>query len=99
MNYLTFPAWLARLFQRLHLRRTRLARLLRRRGVDTGAYLRAFPIVAIETQIACCYSCQSKALCDRALASRGHGRSRYSFCPNTSVVERYLALTRRGASG
>lgn len=94
MDYLTSPTWLARLMQGLYLRRSRMGRLLRRRGIDPGAYLRAFPIVALETQLARCYRCPAKALCDRALASRKHGRSRYSFCPNAPAVERFLALAR-----
>jgi hypothetical protein len=91
MSYLTYPNWLARLLQRWHLGRSRMGRLLRRRAIDVSAYLHAFPIVEIETQLARCYSCPCKGLCDRALQARGSGRSRYSFCPNTPFIQQFAS--------
>jgi hypothetical protein len=94
ISYLAYPSWLARLFQRWHLGRSRMGRLLQRRQVDVGAYLQASPILDIEAQLARCYACEHKPLCDRALASPAPGRSRYSFCPNSPAVERFVAAAR-----
>lgn len=89
MSDLNRPAWLIRALQRWHVYRSRLGRLLKRRNVAIAQYVRAFPIVEVETQLAACFSCHSKALCDRALRSRVPSRSRYTFCPNTRFIERY----------
>jgi hypothetical protein len=95
MSYLTYPNRLVRFLQAWHLRTMRLGRLLKRRGVDAAAFVRAFPIVEIESQIASCHRCERKPLCDRALDSSAPGKSRYSFCPNTRFVDSYR-LSRRG---
>lgn len=83
-----------RLYQRARLARTRMARLLKRRQVDVGAYLRAIPVVEVKAQICQCHDCSCKALCDGALHSHAPSRSRYSFCPNTPAIDRFLATSR-----
>jgi len=93
MNYLTAPAWIARLAQRWLLERVRLGRLLRQRGVDPGTYLRTFTVVEVEAQLARCYSCPRKTRCDRVLRWGAPGRPGYSFCPNSAVVDRSLRRT------
>lgn len=93
MSYITGPTWLVRVLQGWSLHRSRMARLLRRRGVDVGAYVRAFPIVEIESQLARCHACAFKGTCDRALRSTAPSRSTYSFCPNSRFV-RQFKLTR-----
>ena len=92
MRYPEYPAWLARFFQKWHLsHRTRMGRLLRKRRIAVGDYLRALNFREIEAQIARCHACDSQVRCDRALRGAANGRTRYSFCPNTPAVERYLA--------
>jgi hypothetical protein len=94
MEYLGYPGWIVRLLQRWHLRFTRLGRLLRRRGINQAAYVRHFPIVEVEAQLARCHQCTYQPLCDRAVAS-SRRRSRYTFCPNTPFIDRYLLARRR----
>lgn len=95
MDYMGYPGWLVRLLQRWHLRVTRLGRMLQRRGVDRFGYLRAFPIVEIESQLARCHACQLTRLCDRVLGARHvAGHTRYTFCPNARFIDGHV-LQRR----
>jgi hypothetical protein len=95
MDYLTAPAWFVRLLQTWHMRRARLGRLLQRRGIDPAAYVRAYPIIEIEAQLADCHICISQPICDRALRSQAPSRSTYSFCPNTDAIERFRRTASR----
>jgi hypothetical protein len=90
MSYLTYPTWLIRVFQRFAFAQARMGRMLRRRGIPPGAYLRAFPFIEVEAQLARCHACPCKGLCDRALASRAPTRSRYSFCANARFIDSYI---------
>ena len=83
---------LVRLGQRLRLRSTRMHRMLQRRGIQAGPYVRTLGVVQVRSQIATCRACGSQQLCDRALASRGgaNSHSRFTFCPNRPALERYL---------
>ena len=82
--------WLVRAYQGLRLRSTRMSRLLRRRHVGVGEYVRSLPVAEVKAQIARCQGCACKALCDRALGSIAPCTSRYSFCPNTEPVDRFV---------
>jgi hypothetical protein len=83
---------LVRFAQQLRLSRTRMGRMLRRRGIRVGAYAGSLSAVTLQRQAAICGRCGSTAMCDRALRSRGgaHSHTRYTFCPNQDAVERYL---------
>jgi len=81
---------LVRAYQRWRLSRTRMSRLLKRRHVEAAAYVRSLPVVEVKAQIARCRDCQCKERCDRALRSLAPCTSRYSFCPNTESVERFV---------
>jgi hypothetical protein len=96
MNYLTAPLPLVRLLQYWSIGRSRMGRLLRRRDIAIGRYVKAFPVVEIESQLARCHSCTSQPLCDRALSSQAHRRSSYSFCPNTRFVDSFKRHHRAG---
>ena len=82
--------WLVRAGQRVRLSRTRMGRMLERRRVDLGAYVRALSVAELKAQISTCRHCGLVDLCDRALGSRGPSRSAFSFCPNRPAIERHL---------
>lgn len=77
-----------RLYQRWRLRGTRLGRVFERRHVDVGTYLEATPFADVERHLARCASCESGPACDRAVVSLA-ANSRYAFCPNVEVVDRF----------
>ena len=81
--------WLVRAYQGWRLKGTRMSRLLKRRHVGVGDYVRSLPVAEVKAQIARCHDCQCKELCDRALRSIAPCTSRYSFCPNTDSVDRF----------
>lgn len=74
------------LWQRWRLRGTRLGRLLARRHVDVGLYLRSTPAAAVSAQIDACRRCDSAERCEQALRSLAAGRSNYPFCPNHDAI-------------
>jgi len=81
---------LVRAYQGWRLGHTRMGRLLERRHVAAADYVRSFPVAELKAQIAKCRGCTCKALCDRALRSIAPCTSRYSFCPNTGPVNRFV---------
>lgn len=89
MDYITGPAWLVRLLQRWHLGRSRMGRLLRRQRVEVSAYVRAFPPVEIEAQVARCHLCAFQERCDRAMQSIVQGRPPCGFCPNGRYIRQF----------
>ncbi len=91
--------WLVRAGQRARLSTTRMRRMLKRRGVDIADYTSALTLAQIREQVRVCQTCGLVDLCDRALDSRAAGsRSSFSFCPNQSPIQRYLAsLAHAGA--
>lgn len=91
--------WLVRAGQRARLSTTRMHRMLKRRHVDAGRYVRAFTAGELREQIRTCGNCSLGALCDRALNSRAPAaRSSFSFCPNRPAIERYLNAPARAAA-
>ena len=78
-----------RLYQRWRLRGTRLRRVLERRHVDVGTYLEATPFAEVEMHLARCAACQSAWTCDRTVVSLAASSSRYEFCPNVDVIDRF----------
>lgn len=89
-----------RLYQRWRLRGTRLSRVLGRRHVDVGTYLEGTPFAEVEAHLERCARCEEGKRCDRAVASLAAGTSRYAFCPNVDVIDRFadsagLRLKRR----
>lgn len=90
--------WPVRAVQRWRLGRTRMVRMLRRRHVPVGAYVRLLPVAQLKEQIQTCQTCGLDDLCDRALAGPGPSRSVFSFCPNRPVIERCLMSPARAAA-
>jgi len=83
-------ALVSKLWQRWRLRGTRLRRLLARRHVDLGLYLRSFPAAQIRAQVEACERCASAERCERTLQSLGAGTSAYRFCPNRDAFEPFV---------
>ena len=83
---------LARLGVEWRLSHTRMARLLKRRGIAPARYTDSLSVATLQRQVAICRQCQGKDRCDRALASRGgaHSHTHFTYCPNQPAIERYL---------
>lgn len=83
---------LVRVAQRLRLSRTRMAHMLRRRGIPLGGYAGRLSAATMKRQAELCGRCDSAALCDRALRARAgaHSHSHFTFCPNQPAIERFL---------
>ena len=61
----------------------RLKAMLKRRGIDEGAYLHQTPVVNIQNQMQRCSGCQATARCDSHLANSGESvEAAGEFCPN-----------------
>jgi len=86
-------AIVSRLRQHWRLRGTRLRRLLARRHVDLGLYLRSTPAEQIRAQVNACRCCASAEYCERALKSLAAGTSDYRFCPNRGAIEPFFDTT------
>ena len=82
---------LVRAGHKLRLSQSRMGHLLRRRHVDVAAYAKSLTVVELKRQVAQCRDCGLTELCDRALAGNGASRSSFSFCPNRSAIDRFLA--------
>ncbi|GEM_PF-3591522 len=71
------------------LQRVRLFKMLRRRGVDVGDYLRKTEVSDMRRQIARCETCQNIRACDSALEREDAAGGDISFCPNKAALELY----------
>lgn len=63
----------------------RLARMLKKRGLDVTAYLHEAPIHEIEANLRTCEGCDKSTECDNVLANPSTNRD-LSFCPNDSAL-------------
>lgn len=91
---------LVRVWQHARLSTTRMRRMLRRRGIAPGAFVRSQSVPDLREQINLCRECLQHELCDRALASvKLSSHATFSFCPNRPAIERYVLAHAPPSSG
>ncbi|GEM_PF-6546995 len=76
--------WLTRLYQGLMFRHTRLASIMRQRGVNLSSYLSKLSASEIRQQRLACSNCRNFYFCEQ---QRKRAHFRYAdliFCPNRS---------------
>jgi len=77
------------------LHKLRLSRMLRKRGIDEGRYVRLIPVAELRTAVANCRSCPEQGKCDAVLAAPGWCARSLPECPNTRALDRFVDSAHR----